>query len=375
MRILNRGLGRAVYCSASQALQGVARHLGPELIHERTWQRLLDFAARYPALGQTQYLGIRLGHDDSGQVDLLISAATNWDRESLERKLSAYPANDVPLGPLRRFLAAWMSKASVLHDGVPVTWLEFDDIESNPGPLGSIGVCLAPAYLDPHAALPRQASVDVLAVVFESLRAIRGEMPTSHERASFEKCFEHLPALARWLHLSVKVSRSPAELELHGLIPREELVPYLVQLGWAGDSSAVSSSIDRYCMPDQTGGLLSVDLPITGMFNAETAGLGVVFGQHHLRIGSDRDPRRAALLEALVRAGLCTASERAALLKWPGKELVPLPEQRPGGPDAAWVRCWHDIKIVHRPKRSPMAKAYLGFAAQPARRPWTDREN
>ena len=145
----------------------------------------------------------------------------------------------------------------------------------------------------------------------------------------------------------VIVSRSPASSNFTVSSKERSSIPYLVRLGWAGDTSAVASSIDRYCMPDQTGGLLYVELPVTGMFNAETAGLGVVFGQQHLRIGSDRDPRRAALLEALVRAGLCTASEKAALLKWPGKELVPLTEQRPGSPDAAWVHCWHDIKIVH----------------------------
>jgi hypothetical protein len=361
--------GESSYCSVHRALGAIAPALGPDLVSEATWGRLLAFSGRHAALGQAQYLELRLGAAGSDQVDLLVSAATNHDRHSLRRRLGTGSGCDPALDPLRGFLAHWTSPDSMLYDQVPLTWLEFDHMEATDHPVGSIGVCLAPAYLDPHATLPPQSPDQVLPVLFESLRASRGEGTTPDERAAFERCFQHLPGDALWIHLSVMLSRDPVELKLYGVFPQAEVLPYLARIGWAGDRGAVARLIERTCTPERTAGQIYLDLPVTGMFDPAQAGLGIVFGQQHLRLappGPERHPGRTPLLDLLTSDGLCTPAQRSSLIDWSGVDrAVPVVEASAGLVD---VQRWLDIKVAYHPRRPLMAKAYLGFLARPARR-------
>jgi hypothetical protein len=68
-----------VYCSAHRALELVSPRLSPALVPEDTLRKVLGFARKHRALGQTQYLECRLGQGRPGQVDLLVSAGTALD--------------------------------------------------------------------------------------------------------------------------------------------------------------------------------------------------------------------------------------------------------------------------------------------------------
>jgi hypothetical protein len=348
-----------LYFSTCRSLGLVLGELSPALVGPDTGTRLLEFSARHPGLGQTQYLECRLGPGKSRQVDLLISAGTALDRASLGRALSARPGEPPELWPLRRFVAGWLSPASPLHRGVPVAWLEFDHLERDENPVASIGVCVAPAYLDPFVALPPQASRDALPVVVEALRVIRRHEVSSEEEIALQRCFDRLPAGARWIHLSVMAGREPAELKLYGIFPGRTVLGYLAEIGW-GPLPGFEDLLARHCTPERTGGVVYLDLPITGTgLMAPTgprAGLGVVFAQQQLRASAERDPRRTPLLDGLVAEGLCTAEEREALLRWPASQSLDLP----GG----HLDRWFDVKLVHHPLRGLAAKAYLGFAAR-----------
>src|SRR5260221_5264736 len=145
-----------VYSSTLEALTLTAGALGESLVAGETSRKLAASAARYRGLGQTQYLECRLGEQGGDQVDLLISAASTSERSSLGRELASHPGEDPVLWPIQRFVAAWSSPASILHAAVPVAWLEFDHMESDENPIANLGVCLAPAYIDPFASLPSQ---------------------------------------------------------------------------------------------------------------------------------------------------------------------------------------------------------------------------
>jgi hypothetical protein len=345
-----------LYRSLYGALQAVMDDLHPGLVPADTRQRLLAFAERHPELGQTQYLECRLAQEGPAQVDLLVSAATTFERAFLSSGLAAWTAGPPTFWPILRFVEAWASPTSPLHQVVPVAWLEFDHMDRDADPVANVGVCLAPAYLDPFAPLPRQPASDMLVTVLETLRVIRRHAASSDELACFQRCLGRLPDGARWIHLSVMAARSPLELKLYGAFPRDTVLPYLTQVGWAGDRAAVADLLAIYCSDARTAGMVYLDLPVTGLQAPETAGLGVVFSQQQLRTAVDNDPGRRALLDQMVIRGLCTPGEREALARWPG--------HRERGPDGFRLDRWLDIKLAHRPGQPLLGKAYLGFAGR-----------
>jgi hypothetical protein len=351
-----------MYNSVHEALLSISEDLSTTLVPEPTRERLREFAARFPWLGQTQYLECRLGESEREQVDLLISAASTYERASLSRVLPGALGEAPLLWPLQRFVAEWVSPASPLHHAVPVAWLEFDHMEVDRNPLANIGVCLAPAYIDPFAPLPPQSPATALGTVWASLNAILGQTPSGDERACFERCFERLPGAARWIHLSVMTAREPVELKLYGTFPPDLVLPYLEDIGWRGDARIVSQMLARYCSPERTGGVVYVDLPVTGMLDPSRAGLGIVFPKQHLRFTRDRDVTRSSLLQQLLEDGLCTPGQVGALAVWPGHGARTM--STGSGAFSARVERWFDVKVAHRAARPLLAKAYLGFTAR-----------
>ncbi len=342
-----------VYRSAYRALQAVSDGLGAALVPEPTLNRLLAFTRGLPDLGQTQYLECRLGQAGGpSQIDLLVSAATTLERARLQALLAGLSRPE--LWPIARLVEAWASPASALYGSVPVTWLEFDHMEHELQPIANVGVCVAPAYLDPAATLPSQPAAEVIATVLEAVRVIRGEEVDASERTCFQRCIERLPPGARWIHLSVMAARAPIELKLYGAFPTETVVPYLKEVGWAGDPGAIARLLERTCPPERTGGMVYVDLPVTGMLEPGSAGLGIVFAQQQLSLARERDPSRRALLEQMVAEGLCAAAERDVLLGWPARAEV----------DGDRIDRWFDLKLAQTPGRPLLCKAYLGFAAR-----------
>jgi hypothetical protein len=297
-----------IYHSVLGALQAVSDDLPPGLVSRATGQRLLAFAERHPELGQTQYLECRLAQGGPSQVDLLVSAGTTFERAFLGAGLAAWASGPPAFWPILRFVEAWASQSSPLHQAVPVAWLEFDNMDRDPDPVANVGVCLAPAYLDPFAPLPRQPASEMLVIVLETLRVIRRQAASADELACFQRCLGRLPDGARWIHLSVMAARSPLELKLYGAFPTAAVLSYLAQVGWAGDRAAVAELLAIYAPDARTAGMVYLDLPVTGMLAPETAGLGIVFSQQQLRTAQDQDPGRRALLDQMVIRGLCSRS-------------------------------------------------------------------
>jgi hypothetical protein len=352
-----------MYCSVHRALGAVAESLNPTLVPRATQHKLLAFAARYPELGQAQYLECRLGRAASEQIDLLVSAATMFERNAFSRTLASRRADDSPeLALLRRFVHRWASPQSILHDRVPLAWLEFDHMDNQPNPLGNIGVCLAPDYMDPFARLPAQPASEVLATIAESFRALHhADMPES-ERHTFARCFACLPKGARWIHLSLMSARTPPQQKLYGVFPQASVIPYLAEIGWAGDRDAFSRVLSRYCPRQRTADWIYLDLPVTGFGHDQGAGLGVSMSQQQLRMSDERDPARPQLLQALADDGVITAPQHTALLSWPGDDVHTFAAN--GKQLQTQVQRFLDVKLIPQPTGPVLAKAYLGFIAK-----------
>jgi hypothetical protein len=355
-----------MYTSVQDALRLISGKLDAALVPETTYLRLLAFAARYPELGQAQYLECRLGATERAQVDLLVSAATTFERRTFRAALAARPDDRAGLPPLRRLVERWIAPDSVLHDRVPLAWLEFDHMEREVDPIGNVGVCLAPAYIDPFAALPEQAPDEVLPVILESIHAVSAQPVAAEDRRLLQTCVEGLPRGARWIHLSIMVARDPLQLKLYGAFPCAAVLPYLARVGCAADPAPIARVLERSCPSTRTGDSIYLDLPVTGMLDPRQAGLGLAFGQQHLRISHEQDPSRRALLESLTEDGLCTPAQRDALVAWPGHETGVEAARAVNGEGAIDVQRWLDIKLVCAASGALQAKAYLGFAARRA---------
>jgi hypothetical protein len=361
-----------MYASVFRALHAISPVVSRDLVPEATWVRMLAFAARIPELGQAQYIECRLGSGDRSQVDLLVSGATTYDRVALDRALRSTDREDAVLAPglapMRRFLDAWLDPGSVLHHRVPVFWLEFDHMEVDASPIGGVCVCLAPAYLDPFAALPDQRATTVLPVVAATIRTVMLADATDEEQQVLDRCFQRLPAGACWINLSVMAGRTPRQLKLYGVFPRDSVLDYLASIGWAGDRSAIADLLARYCPVERTADQIYLDLPVAGIWQRESAGLGVGFGQQHLRNARERDPARQQLLRQLESDGVCTERQRLDLADWPESEepSVEVSGKLRAAGDVA-VQRWLDIKLVHRARLPLSAKAYLGFFARDQR--------
>jgi hypothetical protein len=245
-----------------------------------------------------------------------------------------------------------------------VAWLEFDHMESDDDPVANVGVCLAPAYLDPSSKLPSQPASELLDTIAETLRVIRRSEPDPDELECFRKCLERLPQAARWIHLSVMAARTPLQLKLYGTFPVDSVIPYLQDVGWAGDPAPVAELLRRYCPWDRTAGTVYVDLPVTGMYDSATAGLGIVFARQQLRVAHHRDPARKELLDLLVADGLCGPDEREGLVQWPSLDGVIVPLDQASDVTETRVERWFDLKLVYQPSGPLLGKAYLGFLAR-----------
>lgn len=335
-------------------LSTVAADLTSSLLPQPAREGLLGLGARLPELDNSRYLELRLGAGSAGQVDYLMSLTQGQAQELAQ----ALPEPSSPgMEAVRRLAEHWPSAA--LRE-VPAAWLEFDDVVRQADPAASICLCVAPSYRDPYARLPARPAAEVLDTITHGVRAVQERDLGLDERMLLQRCLESLPAQASWIHLSMMTARNPLELKLYGVFPGGTLLRYLQDVGWPGTFTTFSRFLHRYHSSVRDGESVYLDLPLAGFDDNRSAGLGVCFSQQQLRRGGQRitgDPFRTSLLEALIRDGMCTSAQVAALKEWmrgPAAGLAPAIDR------------WLDIKLVYHDARAPLAKAYLGFARRRA---------
>jgi hypothetical protein len=231
---------------------------------------------------------------------------------------------------------------------VPVVWLEFDRLDVERASEPNVSTCLAPSYSNPLAPVASSGHATTLAIMSETLRVVDARA-TRAESNALELLVSELPANANWIHFSAMWTRRPRQLKLYGSFPESSLLGYLKTAGWAGDFELLARVLRRYCPRERTNGMLYVDLPVTGMRDAQRAALGISFSQQHLRLACERDPQWTALLTELCAARVCTRERARAVQAWL--------RSAPGAPGP---RKWLDIKLILKPQRSLEAKAYLG---------------
>ncbi|WP_257462920.1 hypothetical protein [Archangium lipolyticum] len=305
------------------------------------------------------YLECRLAEGES-RVDFLASLTSAcvqaaYDSATVMRRAGGSAPSWTGV---ERFLKEWANPATRLHSEVPMVWLEFDHVHDAtshpPGP--SFHMCVERDYLSRSGGTVAPKEDDgrqreLLATSFDIL--LGAPLPLELSQG-LSVCLQAARPSGRIIHVSAMLARTPVAIKLYGCIPARVFPDYLREIGWPGSFEALSRLMDEFCSHETIDEMIYFDLAFDERM---TAYAGIVFSQPQLSAASNRDPRRTALLERLVGAGLCTPHKRDALSQWPGTARV----QYPGSVEVARMHRWLDVKVSLHPNRPVEAKAYLGF--------------
>jgi hypothetical protein len=255
-------------------------------------------------------------------------------------------------GHLRDFLFRW-SETEGPFSAIPCVWLEFDlDRPAAGFPIPS--VCTR---------LPR--NTDLEWVIASLLPALHGRRLSEAQRRLLRRCHAEIPAEGGLLYVFSLLSRpgNPLRMELFGLDPAGALA-YLrrVAPNIAPPLAEIAPLFEGIERPHLSFDLGSEILPRVGFEGS---------------FARQREPRWAELFGRLEAGGLCTRTQRNAILAWPGYDTFwtaaadwPLEQ---AGMRGFCVRSLSHVKVVAQPSRAPEAKAYLlvsylAAANSPARR-------
>jgi hypothetical protein len=307
-----------------------------------------------------QYYECRLVSGDD-RVDYLLSLSRSAAGAALSRvsgAVSAFAAERRPeWSPVVSLLESWASGVSLLSARSPTVWLEFDDPRASSAapPVPSVSVCLVPDYREDRPPPAADAS-DELSLVHEVLATLGPAGATTPQDALLAECFTRLPPGARWIHLSVMLGRPGRDVKLYGRFSREQLLPYLRDLGWAGSWRAIDEALDRFYPAELLGPEVFVDLNLGNLRDPDRCSLGLAVAQQHLIGGGDVDPRRTRVLASWIDGKLCAPEKAASVGAWAsaGVELERL------GPWRRRSMRFLDVKLVWQAGLGLTAKAYLG---------------
>jgi hypothetical protein len=307
----------------------------------------------------SQYYECRLA-PDSDRIDYLCSisrSAAVVAHEQLVHSIAARPASfRAQWKPVVELFRRWADGESLLSTEAPAIWLEFDDpLSSLPMvPTPSISVCLMPTYRTDE--YPPACDADRSMQLIRDVMSILSVEDTVSLTRDVASCFARLPPSGRWIHVSIMLGRVPRALKLYGAFRRDEVLPYLRTVEWAGDYAAIERAFDDGYARDLIGDDVYVDLNIADFHDRAACTLGLAIGQQHLVSGPDADPLRRRILDRWTRSGLCAPSKAGALALW----LCPESEadETEGWP----VRTQRllDLKLVWHAQTDFISKAYLG---------------
>lgn len=260
---------------------------------------------------------------------------------------------------LLAFSAEWADGTNKLHDRVENVWLEYDLDADDPSlewPHLFVGSKKIPApgprWTQPdrwlyQSALPALAGAEIPPKTVSTLRRV----------------LDNLPPGAHLYQAGLFARRPDPHIRvcLAGIAP-SQTISYLQKIGYPHDLKDIARVLADY-----------TPLCIINLACDVTTAIGPKLGLELTRDRKDFNalPRKdAGLLDFLVRQGLCSVEQQAALLAFPGFQdsrlsSLPWPEMPAPGeraqPGAASVlrREFSHVKLVYQPGLPPEAKAYL----------------
>lgn len=333
-------------CLMKDYLTIITPHLHSDLVSSKALSLIQPLAQILPPSSVAGF-ECRLGANQSG-VDFQVRLPC-LNQNLPERFLTA-PAWQF----LQDFYQNWASPNSSLHQEIENIGLEFDVN----GQLPQVPIpCIFLQF-------NRETVIDVQSLIKMTTRLLKPTVSPLLE-SNLRRCADSLPTGATISHLGAMLSRqaNAVRVNVKG-IPPEQLLDYLMQIGWSDPTNTFSTLVSTLSeFVDSI--LLSFDVGDTVL---PRIGL-----ECFLNNQPHDEPRWQLFLDYLVEGGLCTPAKKNAFLAWPGflqKSSVPdlWPSNISFGDrflgsrafSLFWRRVSH-IKLVYQPGIPLEAKGYLSF--------------
>ena len=345
--------------SLGEVLAQLRGHISPVLIEGTGWERLLERARNLPATMAAFPFGFELPlHERRPGGDLGVSVvggtASAAYFEEQGRSEDAHPS----AAGIAQLLAETRSERSPLRQVVGRKMMLEFDVDSAPGAARPApGIFLRPAERPIVADGVSQRMRDI-GCVLDAIVSAAGWRSDAAEHREVERVYRAQPPDTRIDSFGVFPSRDRAvRLAVTGLRSSRDVVAFLEQAGWAGEHSAVASTVLHF---EKREAFVNMGLH----FDVSADGLGPKLGLSFLaKNRKPNDPRYwvdsprqwTAFLDGLGDAGLGDSEKLSALAGWSaGAQALFC-----GSGTFVLMRGIHHIKLVLTEDRFEQAKAYV----------------
>jgi hypothetical protein len=343
--------------SLADTLDRVVPRRDTALVSPPALARLRDLAGGLAAaLTRRVYLESWLGRDWP-RVDLIVKIDRR-DRELLADPERSALTPDLQAQPSWRHVAAfaraWAEPGSLLDAGVRAAWLEFDLEPGLPGD----GTLPAPrVFVDFEREAQRQPADARRRLILRAVEALSDGGAEASDEA-LRGCLRHLPHEATLPYLGVFVRDGQVpDLRICAVRLGAALPTYLAAIGWTGDVDDLAA---RVLAPLSRTQGEPTDVSVVHLDLAPDVGPRIGLEYSFPRPGRPGGLRREdAFLGELVRRGWCTARNRDALRRWPGRSVELLPHDV--WHSAVTRRIGH-VKVTYAPGEEIVAKGYMSVA-------------
>lgn len=346
-------------CSAASVWRFAASSIAEALVPQADRQIIGRAIVPLPA-GSAMIVERPLG-TDAPRVDFSLAMTRGDGSDAIlaghhhERDLPPFWLEQPVWRTIRDHYRRWTQRESVLHEPIQSTWLEFDHDQL-------LSRCCLPSVFVGFRDTSLSCAQPLCGIALNRFVAPAARAEVA---AAMQWMWPQLPTQAGLPFAGVMLPRDQSTVRLCVALPVTELMEVAARIGFPASRGLVR--------------LIA--------FSARHADSVVL----HLDVGARLGPRLgielkpvcgngwSALLSDLEGEGLCAASEREALLAFPGQSALVRSGPEPtgvadlviGSPDR-WrdvgrclvVRSLNHIKLVYRPDRAVAAKAYMhiGYA-------------
>ena len=333
-------------CRTEELLEWVEPFVPMGLTSRVFAARLAALATRLPAAVSVAAFECRLERGAS-QLDFEVCIrAAGGGRAALSKGLDdlegAVPRGDPGWRRALTFLREWTDPASLLFDGIPVIWLEFDVDAGTSTPAPFVVATLESGR--PHATA---AAIDP--VVERVLTILVGREIDAATKDTLARALRELPVGGRFVHLALRPAVDGDILRIIVKLAAEDVSGYLARIGWPGSPEDLDAWLGPSCRATPTPSI-NLDLGAT---------VGPRVGIEYYFDGAPAiDPRWRNVFDLLEAAGACSRERRAQLEAWPSAADAK--------PCTTLLRVDREllIKVVYEPGAPLRAKAYLPFSAR-----------
>lgn len=330
----------------------VIPHLPSSLVSPSSMDAIKNVARIFPDF-HTSCFGfeVALGRD-RGDSDFSIFLSADTGRRILADCPKALNRPEWAGHPSWRRIQAfgkeWSDGDSILGNGVPHVWLEFD-LEQCRSQQPVPGV-----FFGLYA--PRSRSDEQAEIIAHALNLLMGEEEATAPLTGVSRCLQAMPSTGSVTFVGLMLSRPTrvARLNVRGLGP-SPAAEYIQRLGWKSEVidllklfSELAEYVDDLTLALDVGAALEPRLGIE------------LFLRNDLQLAGET--RWATFLEYLVGRGLCLPGQMTAALEWPGYSREQLDHELW---ESVVSRTINHVKLVCLPSGAQEAKAYCAVLKQP----------